>query len=182
MNPPPPNEKPPSMEAYMEAFRARMEALGVASLHGLDLLRAVKMVAHAYEHVQADLLRAEEISFPRWRVLLWLWMAEQCGHPGLSPTQLSHTQHVSKNTISAHLRSLEEQGYVDRQVDPEDLRQFRIHLTDRGRALVERLAPRQMERLNHLVDDLSPEETRQLRLLLEKLHRSIRRRTMGRQP
>ncbi len=182
MNPPPSNAEPPSMEAYMEAFRARMQALGVASLHGLDLLRALKMVAHAYEQVLADLLRAEEISFPRWRVLLWLWMAEQFGHPGLSPTQLSHTQHVSKNTISAHLRSLEEQGYVHRQVDPEDLRQFRIHLTDRGRALVERLAPRQMERLNHLVDDLSPEETRQLRLLLEKLHRSIRRRTMGRQP
>lgn len=57
---------------------------------------------------------------PRWGLLMRLYIEEVSGNmSGLSPSQLSHYQHVSKNTVSALLRGLEEQGLIARQARPK---------------------------------------------------------------
>ncbi len=93
---------------------------------------------------------------------------------GITPTELSHFQRVSKNTISALLRGLEEQGLIQRNLDSEDLRVFRIQLTDAGRALVLNTAPNRIAGLNKLLSGLNPEEREQLILLLEKLRLELK--------
>ncbi len=115
-----------------------------------------------------------EISMPRWRVLLHLFMAERTGQGcGLTPTELSQFQQVSKNTISSLLRGLEEQGMITRETDPKDLRLFHIQLTDAGRQVVMNSAPRRIEGLNRLLSDLPAEDCRQLLALLTRLHVSM---------
>ena len=59
----------------------------------------------------------------------------------MSPTHLSRCQSVSKNTISSLIGGLEEQGLVERELDRDDKRVFRIHLTDAGRQAVRRPRP-----------------------------------------
>lgn len=154
-------------------FSQAMAELGIQDTHGVEMLRLIKMAANAYDTILADRMRAEDISEPRWRVLLRLWREEKCGGEWLSPTQLSHAQRLSKNTISAHLRALEEQGLIERQLDADDLRQFRIRLTDSGRELIRRSTPGHMAFLNQLTADLSPSEIDTLQQLLHKLHHSL---------
>jgi DNA-binding MarR family transcriptional regulator len=92
---------------------------------------------------------------------------------GLTPTALSQTQRVSKNTISSLLRGLEAQGFIRRTLDADDLRTFRIQLTPAGRAYLRSTAPGRMEELNRFLSGLSLEEKGQLTALLEKLQRTL---------
>jgi DNA-binding MarR family transcriptional regulator len=144
---------------------------------GLELLRLVKMVANLYDVIAGEQLRQADLSGPRWRLLLRLWGEEMHGNlEGASPTHLSYCQNVSKNTISSLLRGLEEQGLVERALDPDDRRVFRIRLTDAGRKLVEMTAPRHLDHLNELAAGLTAAERVQLAGLLAKLHRSLAER------
>ncbi len=92
---------------------------------------------------------------------------------GITPTALSRVQSVSKNTISALLRGLEEQGLVQRTLDPTDRRLFRIQLTAHGRELVRREAPGRVRHLNRLAQGLTEPERQELTDLLWKLFSSI---------
>jgi DNA-binding MarR family transcriptional regulator len=143
-------------------------------LTGLDMLRLVRIATNLYDMVGDEQLEAVGLSGPRWRLLLRLHREELGGNRvGVSPTHLSHCQNVSKNTISALLRGLEEQHLVERTLDPTDKRAFRIRLTDAGRDIVVTTAPRHLTHLNDLATALAPEEQTQLITLLEKLCRSL---------
>jgi len=149
------------------------EEYGITELHGLDLMRQTKIVSHLYGMLISSLMRETQLSSPRWRLLLHLYMAEYTGKTALSPTELSHLQLVTKNTISSLLRSLEDQDLIERTLDPNDRRQFQIRLTDAGRELVHSATPEHMASLNQLASGLSSEEISQLQVLLHKLHRSL---------
>ncbi len=157
-----------------EVFRQIMADMGVAELYGVELLRLVKMAANAYDMATSERMRDENLSSPRWRLLWHLFMEEQLGGT-LSPTQLSQFQRLSKNTVSAHLRSLEEQGLITREIDRADLRQFQIRLTDAGRDLVRASSPGHMHFLNELAGELAQDEIVELQRLLQKLHGSLLR-------
>ncbi len=106
--------------------------------------------------------------------MLRLLFEEQMGSPeGITPTVLSHSQRVSKNTISALLRGLEEQGLIQRNLDPKDLRVFRIQLTPTGRNLIMATAPGWVNDLNQMVSGLTPQEREQLFTLVNKLQHSL---------
>lgn len=158
---------------FREHFFRAIDSLGIQDVHGVELLRLVKMTANAYDAVMAERMRDEDLSAPRWRMLLRLWAEEQIGGESLSPTQLSQAQKLSKNTVSSHLRSLEEQSLIERELDADDLRQFRIRLSERGRDLVRRTTPGHMAFLNELTADLSAQEVEALQSLLQKLHGSL---------
>ena len=107
-------------------FKQFLAQLGVNEIHGLETLRLIKMCANAYETVASEHLRTEQISEQRWRLLLRLLLEEQHGNPHVNPTHLANTQQVSKNTISSLLRSLEEQGLIERTLDQQLLDILRI--------------------------------------------------------
>ena len=148
---------------------------GIDSGNGIELLRMVRAVSNAYDSALAEELRNDNLTLPRWRLLLWLWMEERGGNDSVNPTHLSRVQQVSKNTISDHLRSLEDAGLIERQLDHDDRRQFIIRLTAAGRtAMLDRM-PRQVRMLNDLIADLTETEVQLLLTLLGKLHASLRR-------
>lgn len=150
------------------------DLIGDADPIGIELMRLVRMVAQQYDVRMDEALRTTNLSGPRWGLLMRLMADERRHGPGgMTPTHLSLCQNVSKNTISALLGGLEEQGLVARSLDPADKRVFRIHLTDAGRALIRETVPEHVAFMNRLVGGLTPDERARLGELLEKLHRSL---------
>jgi DNA-binding MarR family transcriptional regulator len=159
----------------LPSLRSRLQGLaGDVDLTGLELLRRTSRVANLYDTILNHRLRASELSGPRWHLLVRLFAEEKRHGPGgLSPTYLSKCQDVSKNTISSLHRGLEEQGMIERALDPADRRAFRIQLSAAGRETVQAGAPRHFEELNELLAGLTTAERSTLIGLLEKLHRSL---------
>lgn len=71
---------------------------------------------------------------------------------------LAEAMHVSPRNITGLVDHLERAGLVTRVPDPEDRRSVRAHLTDHGRALVERIWKEFMQRSLALVEDLPQED------------------------
>jgi DNA-binding MarR family transcriptional regulator len=156
-----------------QRIRDIIASFGVEDTSGAELSRLVKLIATGYETVFKARMKDEGLSGPRWRILLHLYMAEEMGQPGVSPTELAKARSVSKNTVSSLLRSLEAQGLVTRAIAPHDRRSFIIQLTQEGRDLVRARSPQHLRLLNELASDLTPEERQELLRLLRKLHRSL---------
>ncbi len=165
--------RPDLGSVYRQTFHQLLAAHGITELHGAELLRLVHMVTNTYENVVGAVGGGERLSAPRWRLLMRLLVEERAGGSYVYPTELSKSQAVSKNTISAHLRALEEQGLIIRELDPQDRRQFRIHLSDAGRTLIQNDTPKYMMCLNQLTADLTGPEVEQLQALLWKLYGSL---------
>jgi len=151
------------------------ELAGLQDTSGIELFSLMRMLMNLCEAIEAQRDSESGISGPRWMLLMHLYADERHGNrEGITPTSLSQFRRVSKNTISALLRGLEQQGLVKRSLDATDRRRFRIQLTPAGRALVKETAPERIAYLNHMASGLSAAERAQLIELLAKLHRSLR--------
>ncbi len=150
-------------------------------LAGFEIVRLLRAVGNQYAQEAASSHAGTGMSGPRWLLLLRLYVEERRGkHLGLPPSYLSRCQDVTKNTISVLLRGLEDQGWIERTLDPDDRRVFRIRLTPAGHELIRTTAPARLGHLNALVDDLGADDRRQLIRLLTKLHRSLTDRAAAR--
>lgn len=158
---------------YRQQFKALMAEHGIAETHGVEVMRMIRVLANAYDVIVQAHMREENLSAPRWRLLLHLYAAEMGGETVVSPTQLSRFQNVTKNTISSLLRSLEEDGLIERALDRNDRRQFNICLSSAGRELIRTSAPGHITYLNELTSDLTLDEIGQLQALLDKLYGSL---------
>lgn len=150
-----------------------MNLTGKDQAAGLQIAGLIRILANQYDKM---MLRPDddELSGPRMGVLVRLMEEDRRGnHGGITPTDLSYGEHVSRNTISALLRGLEEQGLIERQLDPTDLRLFRIRLTEAGRTAVETTAPPRIDMASQMIAGLTPDEQDQLIELLSKLFVSL---------
>jgi DNA-binding MarR family transcriptional regulator len=161
------------------AIRSQMHAYiceltGADQIFGMELAGLVRGLGNLYDATEVPPDSPIDLSGPRWGLLLRLMVEEHYGNcDGLTPTGLSHFQNVSKNTISSLLRGLEEQGLIQRAIDPVDKRIFRIQLTEYGREMMQVAAPLRIKHLNQLAAGLSEEEQKQLLHLLVKLFNSV---------
>jgi DNA-binding MarR family transcriptional regulator len=147
---------------------------GVENTAGIELFILLQRVAHLYQLLDNLPNEDLELSGSRWRLLMRLFVEEQNGNEaGLTPTELSRSQHVTRNTISSLLRGLESQGLIQRQTVPSDLRAFRIQLTPAGRDYLHANAGRRMAALDRMLSGIDPQEYVQLTGLLNKLHHSL---------
>jgi DNA-binding MarR family transcriptional regulator len=171
----------PEWDQIRSHIREHLRMLfGVHDSSGMELFILLQSVAHLSRNLDTRLGDEKELSGPRWRLLLRLLIEEHRGDTdgptptdGLTPTELSHSQRVGKNTISALLRGLETQGLIQRNLDSADLRTFRIQLTQAGRDYLRAAAPVRVETLNRILSGLDPHEQARLTALLEKLQRSL---------
>ena len=160
---------------HLKIFHQMEHLFHIKNLSGVEVFTALNRIMQIVENIDArPTEEGQAISGPRWRLLLHLFISEEIGKAnGITPTELSHFQQVSKNTVSALLRGLEEQGYIVRELDPKDLRIFRIHLSESGRQLILDTAPKRLQGFNRMLSHLSEEEVGQLTQLLNKLHDSL---------
>ncbi len=163
------------MQMMQDHLRRHVRELtGLHDTSGIELFGVMRMMMNLCEAIETQHLADSDLSGPRWALLMRLFAEEQYGGTdGITPSSLSRFQRVSRNTISALLRGLEEQGLIQRALDRDDRRRFRIQLTAAGRQLVQSTAPKRIEHLNHMVSGLSRSEREQLIALLSKLYRSL---------
>lgn len=141
---------------------------------GIELFRALNASTRLFEVIADHHLQAAGLSAPRFRLLVWLNAEEMHGNKqGISPSRLSRFQHVSKNTVSALLASLEEQGLIERTLSREDKRKFNIRLSKAGRDLVGVTLPKHSSFMAETLVGLTVQEQATLVSLLHKLQLAL---------
>ncbi len=167
---PPPLADPISQRIHAHLF----DLTGRQDLQGVEIAGLIRRLANAYEIYHERHMVDCDLSGPRLGLLMRLEWEERRGNQnGVTPTALSRNQRVSRNTISALLSGLESKGLIERRLDPDDRRAFRIRLTEPGRRIVKEHAPRMIDHHNRLAAALSPEEQNQLIDLLARLYAGL---------
>lgn len=93
------------------------------------------------------------------------------GAAGLRQKQLSEIMHINASSMSEFIGHLEQDGYVQRKIDPSDRRATLITLTEKGRARACELQDERSDNLQTLFSPLTEEEKGELLRLLQKLQR-----------
>ncbi len=138
------------------------------------LLEHFRMVAHSLYQLGEHSLEAAGLSYARFRLLMNLLKSEELdGRPELNPSEISQRQGISRNTVSTLIRDLEQEGLIERRLDPHDRRRFNIRLTTNGRELVRQHSAAHFRAVASCFDALSVEERRQLGDLLTTVGKSI---------
>jgi DNA-binding MarR family transcriptional regulator len=152
-------------------FEERIKTLsGSEDISGLEIASTIAILANFYDAYASQIDEHSNITGPRWMLLMGLLDEETRGNSdGITPTMLSQARNVSKNTTSSLLRGLEELGLIERNLDKNDRRFFRIRLTDKGRTLTKKISPKRFSGLNKLAGGLKKQEREQLIILLGKL-------------
>ena len=78
-------------------------------------------------------------------------------HGQLTPSRLAEIERIQRPTVTRLIATLEKDGLVEREADPEDGRSCRVLITKEGSALVKKLRSRKnaylSKRLRNLDDD-----------------------------
>lgn len=135
----------------------------------VNLMDEMGLVSRAIFHAVEQSLDETGLSHAQYRVLMHLFFAERMGGQGeLNPSEISARQRVSRNAMSSLIRNLEEDGLVERHLDPADRRRFNIRLTEEGRTLVTGYARQHLAMISRCFSVLDPDEQ-------EALYRSLRK-------
>lgn len=87
---------------------------------------------------------------------------------GISQETLAKILDVSKATSTRAIQSLEKEGYVYRQRDENDLRAYRVYLTEKGKEMRGVILEKLISFVDTLLSDFTPEEKEIFRLLIRK--------------
>jgi len=88
--------------------------------------------------------------------------------PGLMVSEISERLNVTSPTVTQHIKSLEAQGLVERQLDPGDRRVVRVRLTEKGNMYIQRIQAARLKMFTGLVEYLGEEESLRLAETLRK--------------
>lgn len=140
----------------------------------IRLMDEMRRVSHNLYQIGESSLAASGLSYAQYRILMGLFFCERIeGRDELNPSEISERQGTSRNTISALIRNLEEEGLIERHLDKEDRRRFNIRLTEAGRALVSEHASRHMCIVASCFSTLTGDEQEALIQILNKLSENI---------
>lgn len=95
-------------------------------------------------------LKTAEQTQPRWRVLSWANLL-----PGIKQTELAERMGISGPTLVRILDSLEAQDMIERRESADDRRVKEIHLTERGRPIVDQIDAEVSEIRNSVLAGIS---------------------------
>lgn len=88
---------------------------------------------------------------------------------GLRPSQLTREMLSSGAATTKRLARLEKDGLITRNTSARDRREVDVRLTERGREVIDRVFPAQLEHERALLEPLSAEERARLGELLAKV-------------
>ncbi|HET6630318.1 MAG TPA: MarR family transcriptional regulator [Woeseiaceae bacterium] len=131
---------------------------------GLRLARTAKAVSQAFD---GALVEAGG-SLPTWLVLLSLKTA-----PGSNQSKLAASMGIQGATLTHHLNVMENNGLLTRRRDPDNRREHRVELTDRGEALFRRLRSAAAAFDRRLRAGLPDREVARLEGLLDRLRSNV---------
>lgn len=134
-------------------------------------------IALAHEACAAASERYIGLSVPRWRVLHYL---SEVG----TATQKEICQRIELDgwAVTRAVKPLEQQGLIQRHLDPEDNRMTRVVITDAGRDWYAKARVRRAAFLKHALHGLSEEELDVLEALLIRIENNIENEDLAAYP
>lgn len=140
----------------------------------IRLMDQMRMVSHSLYQIGESSLAAAGLSYAKYRLLMGLMFSEEIeGRQELHPSEISQRQGTSRNTISALIGDLEDEGLVERHLNRKDRRRFNIKLTAAGRALVHEHVRKHFRVIGGCFSALTSDEQQTLSLLLAKLGNQV---------
>ncbi|OQR62085.1 MarR family transcriptional regulator [Streptomyces maremycinicus] len=123
------------------------------------------------DHLNRQLRRDAGMTHADYSLLAYLSAAPE-GTLGMS--ELAQRLKITRSRLTHAVNRLREAGLVDRREDPADGRGQLAFLTDRGRTLLEEVAPGHVEAVRRAVfDALTPEQVRQLADIGEAIREAL---------
>jgi DNA-binding MarR family transcriptional regulator len=110
----------------------------------------------------------EDLTVDQWGILNLLWEAD-----GQTPVELARRADKDKPNVTRLLQILEDKHYVSRKPDPKDRRSHRIHLTESGAALKDRLLDLGVSCYERACQGLSRQEIDTLKKLLNRVYVNV---------
>ncbi len=166
---------PPIDSERREKWLALMQELNSeVDPNTVRLIERMRMVAHSLYQLGEQSLEEAGLSYARFRLLMNLLKSEELdGRLELNPSEISDRQGISRNTVSTLIRDLEEEGLIERRLDPHDRRRFNIRLTADGRNLVRQHSAAHFRTVTSCFEALTPQERGELNDLLTTVGESI---------
>ncbi len=131
-------------------------------------LHLMQTADEAFRVTDSNLAR-HNISQGRFVVLMLLLdKTTNCPKPR-TPAELAELANVTRATMTGLVDTLERDGLVRREPDLVDRRMMSVHLTAKGRALLDAILPTHFQRMAALMQTLSEAERRTLVQLLGKV-------------
>jgi DNA-binding MarR family transcriptional regulator len=96
---------------------------------------SIYSAGHAFNQFYRPLLDKIGLTYPQYLAMVTLWAKDE-----QTVKELGQALYLESNTLTPMLKRLETLGYIARRRDPEDERQVRVCLTEKGRALRARAA------------------------------------------
>lgn len=88
---------------------------------------------------------------------------------GISQEELASYYHIDKGTVARALKKLEDNGFINREIDSENRRRYILHLTEKGKALVPKIYKVDAEWEKTVYHDFSESEKELLFKTMKKL-------------
>ncbi|MDG2089754.1 MAG: homoprotocatechuate degradation operon regulator HpaR [Gammaproteobacteria bacterium] len=126
----------------------------------MSLLRAREAVMKKF----IPTLKKHELSPQQWRVIRFLEQEE-----GLEMTELAERCFLMVPSMSRISKNLESRGLIKRRIVATDQRRSELFLTDSGRKLYTKIAPKSAERYEHITQQFGHEKINLLYELLDEL-------------
>lgn len=114
------------------------------------------------------------VTRPQWQVLSLLKL-----HAGSNQGALAEMLEVEPITLGRMIDRLQEAGLVERRADPADRRAWRIHLSEKGEGLIERLLPFGQQTLDAALDGVDAADRAQFMATLARVRHNLSRRAAG---
>jgi len=94
-------------------------------------------------------------------------------HGQLTPSRLAEIERIQRPTVTRLIATLEKDGLVEREADPEDGRSCRVLITKEGSALVKKLRLRKNAYLSRRLRKLDHDQLETLERATEILERIL---------
>lgn len=144
------------------------------SPQAVRLIGDVRRIGYALQQISQASVAESGLSHSQYQILLSLYMQEQVyGRSQLNPSEISRVHGTTRNTVSSLIRSLEDDGLIERRLDKQDRRKFNICLTENGRALVNQFAQKHIRIVGGCFNSLSQEQQAILAQLLDQVRHNL---------
>ncbi len=137
----------------------------------VQLMDEMRRVSHALYQIRENSVNETGISYAKFRILMVLLFSQEVeGRNELNPSEISRLQGTSRNTISALIRDLEDDGLIERRLNKNDRRKFNIRLTKAGEARVQAHLRHHFNIIGNCFNTLSDDEKDTLSQILNKIN------------
>lgn len=112
-----------------------------------------------------------DVTYPQSRVLTRLF--GQLGKVDVNQRDLEHALGIKASSVSSLVRNLEQKGFITCERLPQDTRNKRILLTDKGLQLRDMLEAARGQAESKLTEGLTPEQVESFRTFLQQVMQNL---------